>query len=32
MNSENLTKFMKQKITLETIKEKIEKVKKHKGE
>lgn len=30
MHSENLTKFMTQKITLESIKEKIEKVKKHK--
>ena len=30
MHSENLTKFMKQKITLESIKEKIEKAKKHK--
>lgn len=30
MHSENLAKFMKQKITLESIKEKIEKAKKHK--
>ena len=30
MHSENLNKFMKQKITIDTIKEKIEKVKKHK--